>query len=84
MFLTSSATSERTASPFSPPSFFATDHSQSCSIRHNYPNLNRWMKNLYWNYPAFKETTNFEHIKVSLLSLSSAIVHLYNEINSLM
>jgi len=42
------------------------------------------MKNLYWNYPAFKETTNFEHIKVSLLSLSSAIVHLYNEINSLM
>ncbi|GAA6027232.1 hypothetical protein JCM8097_002508 [Rhodosporidiobolus ruineniae] len=33
------------------------------SIRHNYPNLNRWMKNLYWNYPAFKDTTNFEHIK---------------------
>jgi len=34
------------------------------TIRHNYPNLNRWMKNLYWNYPAFKETTNFEHIKM--------------------
>ncbi|CAE6446320.1 unnamed protein product [Rhizoctonia solani] len=31
------------------------------SIRHNYPNINRWMKNLYWNVPAFKETTNFEH-----------------------
>ncbi|CAE6431231.1 unnamed protein product [Rhizoctonia solani] len=33
------------------------------SIRHNYPNINRWMKNLYWNVPAFKETTNFDHIK---------------------
>ncbi|KAF8315038.1 glutathione S-transferase [Clavulina sp. PMI_390] len=35
------------------------------SIRHDYPHINRWMKNLYWNYPAFKETTNFDHIKVS-------------------
>jgi len=33
------------------------------SIRHDYPNLNHWMKNLYWNNPAFKDTTNFEHIK---------------------
>ncbi|KAF8609422.1 glutathione S-transferase [Ceratobasidium sp. AG-I] len=33
------------------------------SIRHNYPEINRWMKNLYWNVPAFKDTTNFEHIK---------------------
>ncbi|QRV91617.1 glutathione S-transferase [Ceratobasidium sp. AG-Ba] len=33
------------------------------SIRHDYPNINRWMKNLYWNEPAFKTTTNFEHIK---------------------
>lgn len=33
------------------------------SIRHDYPNINRWLKNLYWNYPAFKDTTNFEHIK---------------------
>ncbi|TXT07379.1 hypothetical protein VHUM_03099 [Vanrija humicola] len=33
------------------------------SIRHDYPNINRWLKNLYWNNPAFKETTNFEHIK---------------------
>ncbi|GAA5959666.1 hypothetical protein JCM3765_007233 [Sporobolomyces pararoseus] len=34
------------------------------TIRHDYPNLNRWMKNLYHNHPAFKETTNFEHIKM--------------------
>jgi putative glutathione S-transferase len=34
------------------------------TIRDGYPNLHRWMRNLYWNEPAFKETTNFEHIKV--------------------
>ncbi|KAG9010463.1 S-glutathionyl-(chloro)hydroquinone reductase [Tulasnella sp. JGI-2019a] len=33
-------------------------------IRHMYPEINRWMKNLYWNNPAFKATINFEHIKV--------------------
>ena len=30
------------------------------TVRHDYPNINRWLKNLYWNYPAFKDTTNFE------------------------
>lgn len=34
------------------------------SIRHDYPELNRWMKNLYWKEPAFKDTTDFDHIKV--------------------
>lgn len=29
-------------------------------IRHDYPALNRWLKNLYWNYPAFKDTTHFD------------------------
>lgn len=33
------------------------------TIRHDYPNLNRWLKNLYWNNAAFKDTTDFEHIK---------------------
>jgi len=33
------------------------------TIRHDYPFLNNWMKNLYWNVPGFKETTNFKHIK---------------------
>jgi putative glutathione S-transferase len=33
------------------------------SIRHDYPVLNNWMKNLYWNHPAFKHTTDFKHIK---------------------
>lgn len=33
------------------------------SIRHDYPNLNAWLKNLYWNVPGFKESTDFKHIK---------------------
>lgn len=33
------------------------------TIRHSYPNLNAWVKNLYWTEPAFKDTTEFTHIK---------------------
>ncbi|KAK0742192.1 glutathione S-transferase [Apiosordaria backusii] len=32
-------------------------------IRSGYPAIHKWMRNLYWNIPAFKETTNFAHIK---------------------
>lgn len=32
-------------------------------IRHDYPNIHRWLRDLYWDIPAFKDTTNFEHIK---------------------
>ncbi|KAL1866589.1 hypothetical protein VTK73DRAFT_4670 [Phialemonium thermophilum] len=32
-------------------------------IRSGYPALHRWLRNLYWNVPAFKDTTNFLHIK---------------------
>lgn len=32
-------------------------------IRSGYPNLHRWVRNLYWNVPAFHKTTQFEHIK---------------------
>jgi glutathionyl-hydroquinone reductase len=32
-------------------------------IRYQYPNIHRWLRNLYWNVPAFKDTTSFEHIK---------------------
>ncbi|KAI5377161.1 hypothetical protein J4E82_003953 [Alternaria postmessia] len=32
-------------------------------IRSGYPLLHQWMRHLYWDYPAFKETTDFEHIK---------------------
>ncbi|GAA5999028.1 glutathione S-transferase family protein [Rhodotorula paludigena] len=40
------------------------------TIRHDYPNLNRWLKNLYWNFDAFKSTTNFDHIKANTKSHS--------------
>ncbi|KAF2129588.1 hypothetical protein P153DRAFT_290885 [Dothidotthia symphoricarpi CBS 119687] len=32
-------------------------------IRSGYPHLHTWMRHLYWDYPAFSETTQFEHIK---------------------
>lgn len=32
-------------------------------IRAGYPHLHKWMRHLYWDYPAFKDTTEFEHIK---------------------
>lgn len=32
-------------------------------IRSGYPRLHAWMRELYWNVPAFGETTQFEHIK---------------------
>ena len=32
-------------------------------IRHGYPAIHRWMRNLVWNVAAFHDTTNFEHIK---------------------
>ena len=42
---------------------------QKCTgmIRHDYPEINRWLKNLYWKNPAFKDSTDFNHIKVSYI-----------------
>ncbi|KAI5805150.1 glutathione S-transferase [Geopyxis carbonaria] len=32
-------------------------------IRHDYPRLHKWLRHLYWDVPAFRDTTDFEHIK---------------------
>lgn len=32
-------------------------------IRHDYPHIHRYLRNLYWKDEAFGSTTNFEHIK---------------------
>ncbi|KAH8696447.1 glutathione S-transferase [Talaromyces proteolyticus] len=32
-------------------------------IRSGYPAIHRWLRHLYWDVPAFRETTQFEHIK---------------------
>jgi len=29
----------------------------------SYPAIHKWLRHLYWEVPAFKKTTNFEHIK---------------------
>jgi len=36
-----------------------------CNLRmlRSYKNVNSWLKNLYWNYPEFKDTTNIQLIK---------------------
>ncbi|KAK7047388.1 S-glutathionyl-(chloro)hydroquinone reductase [Paramarasmius palmivorus] len=40
-------------------------------IRHGYPAINKWMKNLYWNRDAFKSSTNFAHIKGGYYSIAA-------------
>lgn len=44
------------------------------TIRHEYPVINNWLKNLYHNVKGFKESTDFKHIKenVSVVSLHRA------------
>lgn len=32
-------------------------------IRSDYPAIHLWMRKLYWNIPAFKDTCRFDHIK---------------------
>jgi hypothetical protein len=32
-------------------------------VRGGYPRIHAWLRNLYWNHTAFKDTTNFLHIK---------------------
>jgi putative glutathione S-transferase len=29
-------------------------------VRHDYPYLHKWLQRLYWNNPAFKDTTDFQ------------------------
>ncbi|THH06022.1 hypothetical protein EW145_g4367 [Phellinidium pouzarii] len=41
------------------------------TIRDGYPNIHRWLRKLYWENPAFKSTTNFEHIKGGYYSMKS-------------
>ena len=33
------------------------------TIRHDYPVLNNWLKGMYWNVKAARDSTNFLHIK---------------------
>lgn len=46
------------------------------TIRHDYPLLNEWLKNLYWNVPGFKETTDFKHIKDNVGRYNSIVLNI--------
>ncbi|KAF8814668.1 hypothetical protein BYT27DRAFT_7081391 [Phlegmacium glaucopus] len=43
------------------------------TIRDGYPAIHKWMQKLYWNDSAFKDSTNFEHIKTHYYWSHSAI-----------
>ncbi|KAN0061527.1 S-glutathionyl-(chloro)hydroquinone reductase [Thecaphora frezii] len=43
------------------------------TIRSGYPHIHRWLRNLYWNYPAFKDTTFFDSIKAHYYQSHSQI-----------
>ena len=32
-------------------------------IRSGYPAIHKWLRHLYWDLPAFRDTTQFDHIK---------------------
>lgn len=39
------------------------------TIRDGYPAIHSWVRKLYWNFPAFKDTCNFDHIKVGYYNI---------------
>ncbi|KAL8746263.1 MAG: hypothetical protein Q9190_001689 [Brigantiaea leucoxantha] len=39
-----------------------------------HPRLHRWLQNLYWNVPAFHDTTNFKHIKWGYAAATKQLV----------
>ncbi|UZJ56122.1 hypothetical protein CBS101457_005442 [Exobasidium rhododendri] len=41
------------------------------TIRQDYPSLHRWLRNLYWNHPAFRDSTEFDNIKSNYFAGSS-------------
>ena len=45
-------------------------------IRSGYPAIHRWMRGLYWDLPAFRETTDFDHIKKHYRSRISRLISL--------
>ncbi|KDN51383.1 hypothetical protein K437DRAFT_221603 [Tilletiaria anomala UBC 951] len=43
------------------------------TIRAGYPEIHRWLRQLYWSVPGFKETTRFDHIKAHYYQSHSQI-----------
>lgn len=38
-------------------------------IRSGYPSIHRWLRKLYWQVPAFGETTQFDHVRKGYTSM---------------
>lgn len=43
------------------------------TIRDGYPNIHRWLRQLYWKNPAFKDTCHFDHIKAGYYSIQAPV-----------
>ncbi|KZT69201.1 glutathione S-transferase [Daedalea quercina L-15889] len=41
------------------------------TIRYGYPAIHLWLRKLYWNIPAFQDTSKFEHIKAIYYSVKA-------------
>lgn len=52
------------------PAYFGNFKCNLKDIRTGYPTIHKWVRNLYWKNPAFKDTTNFEHIKTGYFSIT--------------
>lgn len=44
------------------------------TIRHDYPVLNNWLKKVYWDVSAAKDSTDFKHIKENVSHFIGSIV----------
>lgn len=42
------------------------------TIRHDYPVLHNWLKGMYWDVKAARETTDFKHIKENVSDLHTS------------
>lgn len=52
------------------------------TIRHDYPVLNNWLKGMYWNVEAARDSTNFLHIKENVCLHPFAVMIVTDWLNS--
>ncbi|THH30459.1 hypothetical protein EUX98_g3717 [Antrodiella citrinella] len=50
-------------------SYFTVFKCNIRTIRDGYPAIHSWVRKLYWNNPAFKDATQFDHIKTGYYSM---------------
>jgi len=55
------------------PVYFGQFKCNFRTIRDGYPAIHSWLRKLYWNIPAFKDSTAFDHIKTGYYSSQTTI-----------